>query len=174
VLLAPPHSAAARFPAALAGGPMPDGETLRTRRPGARQAAILPAPAPIPAPPAVQAPPAGLIHSADFPSRTAPATPAAADDTPTQAIPALRQAPPRSDTSEILPSGLPQRRPGEPTPPGDDKPARTTGPNGSGLLDPEAVRVRLSGLAGGIAAAHRELAREQRLSAPPATKESTR
>ncbi|GAA1618952.1 sensor histidine kinase [Catellatospora bangladeshensis] len=175
VLLAPPHSAATRFTVPSAGGAMPDGEILRTRRHGFR-AAVLNPPAPIPAPPSAAAPPTALIHSADFPPPALPAAiPAAAGDAPTQAIPAIRQAPPPS-TAEILPSGLPQRRPGEPTPPADEppSPSHPTGPNGSGLLDPDAVRVRLSGLAGGIAAAHRELAREQRLSAPPATKESTR
>ncbi|GAB4050036.1 hypothetical protein GCM10028775_20620 [Catellatospora paridis] len=175
-LLAPPHSAVSRLTVTSGNGDLPDGETLRTRRPGARPvagASAMTARPPVPAPPSgptpTDPPPAVL---SPVPSTPVPAaTFAAAADAPTQAIPAVRQAPP--DRPPLLPSGLPQRRPGDLASPGR---AATTSSrtDSSGLLDPEAVRARLSGLAGGIAAAHRELAREQRLSAPPATKESTR
>ncbi|MEU8000405.1 nitrate- and nitrite sensing domain-containing protein [Catellatospora sp. NPDC049111] len=183
-LLAPSHSAVSRL-TVPSNGSLPDGETLRTRRPGTRPAGA-PASAlpPIPAPPSVPVQPSTpqpstvqppVVPSPAVPSPTpstsvAPAGFAVAADAPTQVIPEVRQAP---DRPQLLPSGLPQRRPGNLSTPGDaaTTPSRT---DSSGLLDPEAVRARLSGLAGGIAAAHRELAREQRLSAPPATKESTR
>ncbi|GAA1372975.1 hypothetical protein GCM10009661_35860 [Catellatospora chokoriensis] len=187
-LLAPPHSAVSRLTVTSGNGNLPDGETLRTRRPGARPAAAAPAMTarpPIPAPPSAPSPtgpPSAVQSPAPTPSTSPTPTPstsmpapaatfAAAADAPTQAIPGARQASP--DRPPLLPSGLPQRRPGDLASPGR---AATTSSrtDSSGLLDPEAVRARLSGLAGGIAAAHRELAREQRLSAPPATKESTR
>ncbi|GIF99317.1 hypothetical protein Cci01nite_44110 [Catellatospora citrea] len=183
-LLAPPHSAVSRLTVTSGNGNLPDGETLRTRRPGARPAGAAPAMTarpPIPAPPSAPTPtgppaavqsPAPTTSPSTSPSMPAPAaTFAGAADAPTQAIPAVRQAPP--DRPPLLPSGLPQRRPGDLASPGRAATASSR-TDSSGLLDPEAVRARLSGLAGGIAAAHRELAREQRLSAPPATKESTR
>ncbi len=169
-LLAPSHSAVSRLTVSSGNGSLPDGETLRTRRPGARPA-IANARPPVSAPPSVPHP--TVRPPLDTPATPAPATATFAEvgDAPTQAIPAVRQAP--TEQPRLLPSGLPQRRPADLSPPGGaaTTPSRT---DSSGLLDPEAVRARLSGLAGGIAAAHRELAREQRLSAPPATKESTR
>ncbi|GAA1403010.1 sensor histidine kinase [Catellatospora coxensis] len=198
-LLAPSHSAVSRLTVS-SNGSLPDGETLRTRRPGTRPAdAPASARPPIPAPPSVPVPtgqpssaqastvqpsalhppvahpPVAHPPAVQSPTPSTPVAPvatfAAAADAPTQVIPEVRQA--SADRPRLLPSGLPQRRPGNLSTPGDAAitPSRT---DSSGLLDPEAVRARLSGLAGGIAAAHRELAREQRLSAPPATKESTR
>ncbi|MBV1854234.1 sensor histidine kinase [Catellatospora tritici] len=173
-LLAPPPVAAERLTVSAPGPALPDGEMLRTRRGGVEPSRD---PSPTVPSPTLDSPtvPSPIITVTAVPPT--PSVPSSAVHFPvrpggteaaTQVIPAVVAAPPAHHERELLPSGLPRRRPGDVLAPDGGTVARPR----VDALDPEVVRTRLSGLATGIAAAHRELALEQQASSP-AKKEST-
>ncbi|GHJ45595.1 hypothetical protein Cs7R123_29370 [Catellatospora sp. TT07R-123] len=175
-LLAPPPATAERLTLPAPSSAPPVGEMLRTRRaatdPPRDPSPTVPSPTldspTVPSPiitvtavPPTPTVPSSAVH---FPVRPA----GGADAATTQVIPVVAPASHAHHERELLPSGLPRRRPGDVLAPDGDAVSRRR----VDVLDPEVVRTRLSGLATGIAAAHRELALEQQASSP-AKKEST-